>query len=99
MLNGPTYTNTLAAEASILPGVSTSTREQVAREWRRLKMARTETSDIGRGHGVPLCREKREADIFFFRRSAEAQRPAGFGREKLAICSVVAGRLTTGRGA
>ena len=99
MLNRLTYTNSSRAEAAILPGASTSTRAQVAREWRRLRLSRTEASDIGRGYVGSLCRENEKQISSFFQNSAEAQRPAPFGCEKLAICSVVAAKLTTGRGA
>jgi len=94
MLIRPAFTNRAPAEAAILPGASTSTRAQVAREWHRLRLSRTEAGDIGRAYVGPLCRENEKQISSFFQTSAEAQRPPGFGCEQFAVCSLVAAKLT-----
>lgn len=91
MLIGLTNTNSAPSEAAILPGVADHLRAQVARELVRVRMTRTETSDIGRGYGCLSVKHIRVPRA----QSARSLRPAPFEREKLAICSLVAAGLTS----
>lgn len=89
MLNRQTYTYTPQAEAAILPLFPPAIREQAARELARL---RTETSDIGRGHGGFSDGVRSLLRV----QSARSSRLAAFEREKLTNCSLLAGNLTRG---
>jgi len=83
MLIHLTNTNSAPAEAAILPGASAKVRAQVARELVRVRMTRTETSDIGRGYGWLSVGRMRSKDIYLKARARGACDPRRLSEKNL----------------
>ena len=76
--------NTLVRPTAVfLPGASAKVRAQVARELVRVRMTRTETSDIGPGYGWLSVGRMRSKDIYLKARARGACDPRRLSEKNL----------------